>query len=271
MATKYLFLSAGSGITPLMSMTRTLYDLGSDADVLFIHNARTPADIIFRRELDAIASMTPNIRVVHICEGDCLSEPWGGLRGRLSTAALEAIAPDLMDRVTFTCGPSAYMESVRKILTETGYDMRNYHEESFTFESLPRPTRSAVDADRELPTYGSPLADETPALFVGGSQETAVYSFEAASLSTAVPRECVGRCVDGWPHAVLLLQSGHVWNMQDHADVRRRRHATQRRNPPQRIAQNKILICCPNHAATSGLTVESGIVCTAATFRVTSR
>ena len=133
-------------------MTRTLYDLGSDADVLFIHNARTPADIIFRRELDAIASMTPNIRVVHICEGDCLSEPWGGLRGRLSTAALEAIAPDLMDRVTFTCGPSAYMESVRKILTETGYDMRNYHEESFTFESLPRPTRSAVDADRELPT-----------------------------------------------------------------------------------------------------------------------
>jgi len=161
MATKYLFLSAGSGITPLMSMTRTLYDLGSDADVLFIHNARTPADIIFRRELDAIASMTPNIRVVHICEGDCLSEPWGGLRGRLSTAALEAIAPDLMDRVTFTCGPSAYMESVRKILTETGYDMRNYHEESFTFESLPRP-----------------LADETPALFVGGSQETAVYSVE---------------------------------------------------------------------------------------------
>ena len=40
---------------------------------------------------------------------------------------------------------------------------------------------------------------------------------------------------------------------------------------PKEIAQNKILICCPNHAATSGLTVESGIVCTAATFRVTSR
>ncbi len=46
---KYLFLSAGSGITPVMSMTRTLYDLGSDADVLFVHSARTPADIIFRQ------------------------------------------------------------------------------------------------------------------------------------------------------------------------------------------------------------------------------
>jgi Oxidoreductase FAD-binding domain len=38
-ATKYLFLSAGSGITLVMSMTRALYDLGSDADILFIHSA----------------------------------------------------------------------------------------------------------------------------------------------------------------------------------------------------------------------------------------
>src|SRR5215475_12436179 len=69
-STKYLFLSAGSGITPLMSMTRTLYDLGSDADILFIHNARTPRDIVFRRELDAMAAVMPNIRVAHICEDD---------------------------------------------------------------------------------------------------------------------------------------------------------------------------------------------------------
>src|SRR6478735_4696850 len=85
-ATKYLFLSAGSGITPVMSMTRTLYDLGSDADILFIHSARTPADIIFRRELDAIASMTPNVRVANICEDEHPFERWHGLRGRLSQA-----------------------------------------------------------------------------------------------------------------------------------------------------------------------------------------
>ena len=54
-AGSYLFLSAGSGITPLMSMTRTLVDLGADADIAFVHSARTPADIVFRRELDAHA------------------------------------------------------------------------------------------------------------------------------------------------------------------------------------------------------------------------
>src|SRR5919107_374936 len=62
---KYLFLSGGSGITPVMSMTRTLYDLGSDADVVFVHSARTAADIIFRRELETIASTVPTVRVFH--------------------------------------------------------------------------------------------------------------------------------------------------------------------------------------------------------------
>ena len=41
---KYLFLSGGSGITPLMSMTRTLYDLAPDADIIFVHSARSPAE-----------------------------------------------------------------------------------------------------------------------------------------------------------------------------------------------------------------------------------
>ena len=80
---KYLFLSGGSGITPVMAMTRTLYDLGSDVDVVFVHSARTPSDIIFRRELDTIASTVPTVRAVPVCERDAPREPWGGLRGYL--------------------------------------------------------------------------------------------------------------------------------------------------------------------------------------------
>lgn len=67
---RYLFLSAGSGITPSMSMTRALADSGSDADVVFVHSARTPADIIFRRELGALAESGLDVRVTVICEGD---------------------------------------------------------------------------------------------------------------------------------------------------------------------------------------------------------
>ena len=135
-ARKLLFLSAGSGITPLMSMTRTLFDLASDVDVLFVHSARTPADIIFRRELEAMASVMPTIRVHHVCEGDYPSERWNGLRGRLSRSMLEAVAPDLAERDTYVCGPAAYMSSVRRTLEDLGYDMGRYHEESFSFEQL---------------------------------------------------------------------------------------------------------------------------------------
>ena len=96
---KYLFLSGGSGITPVMSMTRALYDLGSDADIVFVHSARTPSDIIFRRELETIASTAPSVRVLHVCERDSPGEPWGGLRGFLGTEMLQLVAPDLADRV----------------------------------------------------------------------------------------------------------------------------------------------------------------------------
>jgi glycine betaine catabolism B len=250
-AAKYLFLSAGSGVTPVMSMTRTLYDLGSDADILFIHSARTPADIIFRRELDAMASMTPNIRVANICEDDHPFERWHGLRGRLSTAALQALAPDLTERVTFTCGPSAYMASVRNILAEIGYDMRNYHEESFSFETLSVPTRPAVDAiGQALSETVRPLAGQSPTLSDAGSQENsaAVYSVEFARTGRTItcgadetvldaawtagltpPSSCTqGMC--GTCKTTVL--SGQV-DMQHNGGIR-----------PKEVDQNKILICC---------------------------
>ena len=121
-AEKYLFLSAGSGITPLMSMLRTIYDLGSHADVVFLHSARTPSDIVFRNELAAIESLMPNLRVVHVCENDYPSERWGGMRGRLSPAMLQTVVPDLHERVTLNCGPVPYMDAVRRILGELDYD-----------------------------------------------------------------------------------------------------------------------------------------------------
>jgi ferredoxin-NADP reductase len=138
-AEKYLFLSAGSGITPLMSMIRTMYDIGSHADVVFLHSARTPSDIVFRHELAAIEALMPNLRVVHVCENDYPSERWGGMRGRLSPTMLHTIVPDLKDRVTFNCGPVPYMEAVRRILGELDYDLGNYHEESFSFDDPAQP------------------------------------------------------------------------------------------------------------------------------------
>lgn len=136
---KYVFLSAGSGITPLMSMARTLHDLGGgteagggEADVLFVHSARSPADLIFSDELAAM-TRRPGFRSVAVVEADAPGARWGGYRGRLSPAMLALIAPDLAEREAFCCGPEPYMASVRAMLDAAGFDRSRYHEESFNF------------------------------------------------------------------------------------------------------------------------------------------
>ncbi|MGF6726103.1 ferredoxin-NADP reductase [Paraburkholderia sp. GAS41] len=130
-ATRSLYLSAGSGITPLMSMTRAGHDLGLDRDVVFLHSARTQEDIIFRSELSRLAASANRLRVVHLCEAVGREGDWKGPVGRLSLELLEEVVPDFREREVFTCGPAGYMKSVRGLLIEGGHDPARYHQESF--------------------------------------------------------------------------------------------------------------------------------------------
>ncbi|WP_427023507.1 2Fe-2S iron-sulfur cluster-binding protein [Aureimonas ureilytica] len=133
---KYLLISGGSGVTPMMSMTRSAYDLAEIRNVVFLHAARTPADIVFEDELAVMSRRNRSIRVAHICEADAPGHGWTGFRGRLTLGMLEAAAPDFREREVFVCGPVPFMSAVRAILKEAGLDMSRYHEESFNFEDL---------------------------------------------------------------------------------------------------------------------------------------
>jgi ferredoxin-NADP reductase len=145
-ARKYLFLSAGSGITPLMSMSRAHHDLNEDRDIVFVHSARTPDDIIFARELDLIAANQENFRASFVCERVGMRTNWPGVTGFLTLPLLKLIAPDFMEREIFTCGPAPYMKAVRDLLDEAGFDRSRYHEESFSFEALAEAAAQAVQA-----------------------------------------------------------------------------------------------------------------------------
>jgi ferredoxin-NADP reductase len=143
-AGKYLFLSGGSGITPLMSMSRSFHDMGEDCDVVFVHSARTPTDIIFRRELSLLAANQPGFRSAFVCEGRGSEAEWAAPIGYLDLPLLTRIAPDFAEREVFCCGPAPYMAAVRALLAGGGFDMARYHEESFTFADL-----SSEEADEE--------------------------------------------------------------------------------------------------------------------------
>lgn len=154
-AGKYLFLSGGSGITPLMSMARTFHDLAIPRDIVFVHAARSPADIIFRDELELMArNQNGAFKFAPVCEGDAPREPWHGLKGRLSLQMLKLTAPDFMEREIFVCGPSPFMAAVRTMLGEAGFDMARHHEESFNFEEL-----AAAEPEVALEVAAAELAE----------------------------------------------------------------------------------------------------------------
>jgi ferredoxin-NADP reductase len=196
-AEKYLFLSAGSGITPVMSMARAFADLGDPADILFVHSARSPADLIFRAELAELARGRPNFRTIALCEADSPGESWGGLRGRLDLAALRLIAPDLLERTVFTCGPAPYMAAVRAMLEAAGFDRRRYHEESFDFgamEAAESPEMvAAVESAAAHLAQVAPLPAAAPA--VTGPRSPGPARAPGASAPTATNEDVAGHTI----------------------------------------------------------------------------
>ena len=148
-AAKYLFISAGSGITPMMSMTTWAWDSGQMPDIVFVHAARTPSEIIFRERLEQFANRVPGLQLRFTIEEADPFRAWPGFRGRLSQIMLGLMAPDYLDREVFCCGPEPFMRAVREMLGALGYDMARYHQESFQ-----APVGTEADA--------RPLDDVTP-------------------------------------------------------------------------------------------------------------
>jgi len=130
-AEKYLFISAGSGITPMISMTTYMYDAGREPDIVFINCARLPSEIIFRQRMEMMASRLPGIELAWVVDKADPYRPWTGYRGPFNQLLLGLAAPDYLDREVFCCGPEPFMTAVREALQGLGYSMDRYHQESF--------------------------------------------------------------------------------------------------------------------------------------------
>lgn len=104
-----LMLTAGSGITPVMSMIRTLIPRRPDADVVLIHSSRTPGESLFREELAELADQFPNFR---------LAQWFTRRQGRMdfsSMKEIEEICPDWSDRAAYACGPEGFLDDAEAL------------------------------------------------------------------------------------------------------------------------------------------------------------
>jgi len=128
---KVLLISAGSGITPMMSMARFWTDTDPSKDIQFLNWVRSVEDIIFRRELSLIDFKSENFQLEVNCTQPGLSENWLGRRGRVNATSLSDMVTDLNDRVIFCCGPDGFMQQVKSCLESLNFNMENYHDETF--------------------------------------------------------------------------------------------------------------------------------------------
>lgn len=113
---KVLYLTAGSGITPVMGMLR---DTGLD-DVVMVHCTPRPQDVIFRDDLhDLVADGRLRLIEVHT-----------GTDGRLDLGRLGGLVPDWAERETWACGPGGLLDAVEEHWAEHGAPER-LHTERF--------------------------------------------------------------------------------------------------------------------------------------------
>jgi len=129
---KMLFIGAGSGITPIISMSRWIADTASDVDVKLLASFKSPSDIIFRKEFESWAARKRNIQVaISLTSNWHGTDFWTGFTGRINEHMLKVFVPDLHDRHVFMCGPEPFSDSVKNILRDIGFNLANLHTESF--------------------------------------------------------------------------------------------------------------------------------------------
>jgi stearoyl-CoA 9-desaturase NADPH oxidoreductase len=193
---KLLFISAGSGITPIMSMLRSLDHHDEMQDVLLIHSARDPDDVIFGEQLRSMSKKHDGFRV---------HEQHTGSMGRFGPADLDKLCPDWKERAAFLSGPSEMLDAVHDHYEEHGC-LDQLHMERFQpklatgdFEEGEGGLIKFLDSDCET------ICDGATPILVAGEEEGLELPYGCRE---GICHTCVGTLSSG---QVRDLRSGKVY------------------------------------------------------------
>lgn len=116
-AAKIAFLSGGIGITPIRSMCRFAADKKLPVNIVLLYGNTRTEDIIFRQDLDALAKINRNMRVVYtLTAADIDRRTWPGRTGYIDARMLKEEIPDYQERVFYLCGPPVMVSGLMDIL-----------------------------------------------------------------------------------------------------------------------------------------------------------
>jgi len=192
---RLLFVSAGSGVTPIMSMLRDLSRRGALQDVAHLHSARTPDAVIFGEQLRALADRHDGYRLHVQHTGEC---------GRLAPADLDRLCPDWREREAFLSGPGEMLDAMQAHWEERA-DAARLHMERFQpvigLSDAPHGEGGAITLSR---AGVHAVSDGTTPILVAGEQAGATLPY---GCRMGICHTCVGRLCSG---QVRDLRTGKV-------------------------------------------------------------
>jgi predicted ferric reductase len=130
-ADMHVLIAGGVGITPMMSMIRTLADRSDTRPAILLYGSRNWESITFREELEALKARL-NLTVVHVLANP--SAGWTGEQGFITADVFKRhLPPPYADHEYFICGPDVMMDAIEKALGEMNVPLSKYHSERYSF------------------------------------------------------------------------------------------------------------------------------------------
>lgn len=107
------FLSGGIGITPIRSICKFATDSMLPTDMVLLYGNDREEDIIFRQDLESMASVNKNLRIVYtLTSSDIDRKIWKGRTGYIDDTMIKEEMPDYRERIFYICGPPRMVESL---------------------------------------------------------------------------------------------------------------------------------------------------------------
>ncbi|MBS1694392.1 MAG: ferredoxin reductase [Actinobacteria bacterium] len=177
-----LFLTGGSGITPVMSMLRTLVRHGQITDIVHVHSAPTESDVMFAAELAELQQGHPGYR---------LRLRTTRAQGRLDLTRIADEVPDWAERQTWACGPEGMLNDAEKVWAAAGVPDRLHLERFAVSRAKPHGEGGTVTFERSGRTV---TVDAATSLMDAGEQVGVRMPF---GCRMGICQSCVVALVDG--------------------------------------------------------------------------
>jgi stearoyl-CoA 9-desaturase NADPH oxidoreductase len=177
-----LFITAGSGVTPVMSMLRTLVRRNQITDVIHLHSSPTAADVLFGAELDRLAQDHAGYQ---------LRLRTTRSQGRLDLNRLDAEVPDWRERQTWACGPEGMLNAAERVWSAAGIGDRLHLERFAVSRAAPAGVGGTVTFARSGKTA---VADGATSLMDAGERAGVQMPF---GCRMGICQSCVVSLVDG--------------------------------------------------------------------------